>query len=120
MGTTPQKGQADYLALGDWNAYCAQCGRKRKASQMKRLPPGVPASGQYVCPEHYDSRQPQDFVRGIPDKMATPWVQIFSPIYLYTCDSVNSSAVTGVAVSGCARAGFVVPNFLELYSGWVA
>ena len=72
----PGRGRADYLELGDWNAACAQCGRKRKASEMRQLPAGVPGGGMYVCyPEHWDFRQPQDFVRGIPDKMAAPWTQ---------------------------------------------
>jgi len=50
---------ADYLALGDWNAACAWCGRKRKASTMRQLPPGVPGGGLRVCPDHWNPRQPQ-------------------------------------------------------------
>lgn len=120
MGTTPPKGEADYLVLGSWNAICAQCGRKRKADQMKRLPPGVPASGMYVCPEHYDSRQPQDFVRGVPDKMTPPWVQSISDAFIYTCDLQTRMAMTGVAISGCAESGFIPNNAMELLDGWVA
>lgn len=87
----------DYLDLGDWNAACAECGRKRKASELKRLPPGVPGAGMYVCPEHWDARHPQEFVRGIPDKPAAPWVQqqtdsgLFAPIEMEdTADLVAS------------------------------
>lgn len=76
--SVPVKGQADYLNLGDWNAICSVCGRKYKASEMVRQPDGVGTpwgGGTYVCKRDYRPRQPQDFVRGIPDKMAPPWVQ---------------------------------------------
>jgi hypothetical protein len=63
-------GRADYLALGDWNVVCYQCGRKRKASTMKKH-----WQGYYVCPEHFEPRQPQDFVRTVPDQQTPPWVQ---------------------------------------------
>ena len=68
----PGKGRADYLELGDWNAQCFQCGRKRKASTMMRH-----WQGYYVCPEHWEPRQPQDFVRNVPDVQTPPWVQPF-------------------------------------------
>ena len=67
---TEGKGRADYLALGDWNAACYFCGRKRKASEMRRY-----WSGFWVCPEHWEPRQPQDFVRGVQDIQTVPWVQ---------------------------------------------
>lgn len=66
----PTKGRADYLDLGDWNAVCSMCGRKRKASTMEKN-----WQGMYRCPEHNEPRQPQDFVRGIPDIQTPPWVQ---------------------------------------------
>ena len=66
----PVKGQADYLALGDWNATCYECGGKFKASQMRKH-----WQGYYVCPSCWEPRQPQDFVRGVPDVQAPPWVQ---------------------------------------------
>lgn len=72
--TTPPKGRADYLALGDWNVVCYECGRKRKASYMKRH-----WQGYYVCPEHWEVRHPQDFVRGIADVQTPPWTQPMPP-----------------------------------------
>lgn len=64
------KGNYDYLALGDWNAVCYECGRKRKASGLLRH-----WQGYYVCPEHWEPRQPQDFVRGTADYQTPPWTQ---------------------------------------------
>lgn len=64
------RGRADYLALGDWNAVCFECGRKRKASTLKKH-----WQGYYVCPEHWEPRQTQDFVRGVPDTQQPTWTQ---------------------------------------------
>jgi len=61
-------GMADYWAPGDWNAACSLCGRKRKFTYLERN-----WQGMYRCPEHNEPRQPQDFVRGIPDKMGVPY-----------------------------------------------
>ncbi len=87
MGTVPPKGKADYLALGDWNAACSVCGRKFKASTMKQLPAGVggPWGGEtYTCTRCWRPRQAQDFVRGVPDKMAPPWTQPEVDNFLFT------------------------------------
>lgn len=71
--TSPAKGQADFYAEGDWNAQCDQCGRKRKGSTL------VPTwNGLMVCPDHGSAviqRQPQDFVRGIPDNQTPPFTR---------------------------------------------
>ena len=63
-------GRADYWAPGDWNTVCYECGRKFKASEMKRH-----WQGYYVCPPHWEARQPQDFARAVPDNQTPPWVQ---------------------------------------------
>ena len=63
-------GQADFLKLGDWNANCAECGRKFKASTLIRH-----WKGYYVCKEHWETRHPQDFARGSSDNQAAPFVQ---------------------------------------------
>lgn len=73
-------GRADFLRLGDYNAVCYQCGFKRKASQMEKN-----WQGYYVCPEHNEPRQTQDFVRGIADHQTVPWAQPMpTAIYTYT------------------------------------
>jgi hypothetical protein len=68
----------NYYSPGDWNAVCYECGRKRKASTLKRH-----WQGYYVCPEHWEARHPQDFVRGIQEKVAPAWVQPRSVTYLF-------------------------------------
>ncbi len=53
-------GKADYYADGDNNAICDSCGRKRKASTLRKT-----WDGFYVCPEHWEPRHPQDYVRNV-------------------------------------------------------
>lgn len=67
---TQTRGPNDYLVLGDYNAQCYQCGRKFKASQLK-----THWQGYKVCPEHWEPRHPQDFVRGVPDVQTPSWTQ---------------------------------------------
>src|SRR5262245_25322665 len=99
--TAPRKGPNDYLALGDWNAICAECGRKGKASQMVKLPEGVPGAGMYVHMEHWFPRQPQDFVRGIPDNQAAPWVQNPPATAAGVCDLWSQSSYVDLAAVDC-------------------
>ena len=63
-------GRADYYAEGEWNAVCFECGAKKKASSLKKH-----WQGYWVCPEHWEPRHPQDFVRGIKDDMTAPIIQ---------------------------------------------
>jgi len=100
------RGRADYLYLGDWNAVCFECGRKRKASTMKQH-----WQGYYVCPEHWEPRQPQDFVRSMPDVQTPPWTQEPNSTLINYCSFNGRSAVAGVGVGGCAICGFVSPMF---------
>ena len=55
---------------GDWIAICDVCGRKFKASRlMKRW------DGMMTCPDDWEPRQPQDFVRGVADFQAPPYTR---------------------------------------------
>lgn len=94
-------GRADFLDLGDWNAQCFRCGRKRKAGELVKQ-----WQGYYVCPEHWEPRQPQDFVRGIPDNPSVPWSQpdnwTFVGPNIALCTITGKSAVVGLAVVDCS------------------
>jgi len=102
-------GDSDYLDLGDYNAACYECGRKRKASQLKRY-----WKGYYVCAEHWEPRQPQDFVRGIPDIQTPPWVQDQTDTYIQVCTPYTSSAIPGYAQPGCMIPGGPLPGKTDL------
>lgn len=63
-------GRADYYAPGDYNASCFECGKKFKASTMKKH-----WQGYHVCRRCWEPRQPQDFVRAVADVQTPAWVQ---------------------------------------------
>jgi len=63
-------GKADYLQLGDWNTVCYECGKKFKASMLKKH-----WQGYWVCPTCWEPRHPQDFVKAVQDVVTPPWVQ---------------------------------------------
>lgn len=60
-------GHADFYRHGDWNAACDRCGFKFKFSELRRTWDNL-----YVCRKDWEPRQPQDFVRGVPDRQALP------------------------------------------------
>jgi hypothetical protein len=111
MAQGPYKGRADYLELGDYNAVCSLCNRKRKASTLEKNWMGL-----YRCPEHNEPRQPQDFVRNVPDIMTVPWGQP-QEVYLVGsagyCDINSSSAIPGYAEPGCMipDVTFLIPYY---------
>lgn len=101
------RGRADYFAEGDFNAVCYECGRKRKASSLRRH-----WQGYYVCPEHWEPRQPQDFVRALPDVQTPPWAQPMpADVFVAMCTPNGASAVPGEAEPGCAYPGYLSPMY---------
>ena len=101
-------GRADYLELGSWNVVCYQCGRKRKASYMRRH-----WQGYWVCPEHWEPRQAQDFVRGMPDKQTPPWVQPMpADSFVSICTPNGRSGIAGEGVPGCMIPAYVAPGYI--------
>lgn len=55
---------------GDWIADCDVCGRKYKASALSERWDGL-----MCCDDDWEIRQPQDFVRGVPDTQIAPWLR---------------------------------------------
>jgi hypothetical protein len=53
-------GKKDTLKLGEHNAYCDVCGFKFKASDLRDR-----WDGYKVCELDWETRHPQDFVRGV-------------------------------------------------------
>lgn len=104
-------GRADYYEEAGWNTVCYECGRKRKASQLKRH-----WQGYYVCPEHWEPRQPQDFVRAQADIQTPPWVQPMpANVFALGCTPQSVSAVPGEAGPGCATPGYLSPMYVDDY-----
>lgn len=99
-------GKADYAELGDWNADCWECGRKFKASTLKRH-----WQGYWVCMDHWEPRQPQDFVRGMADDQIPPWTQNVPDTFVLFCEPNGMTAIADYAVADCAICDFTSPAF---------
>ncbi len=56
--------------IGDWNTICDISGFKCKASETV-----LRWDGLRVLARFSEERQPQDFVRGVRDNPAVPWVR---------------------------------------------
>ena len=63
-------GSANYYAPGQWNFYCDLCGRKNKSGDAV-----LTWDNHYVCSHHKEARNPQDFVKGVPDNQSLPWTR---------------------------------------------
>jgi len=90
-------GRADFWQSGDFNAVCFECGRKRKGSTLKKN-----WQGYYVCAEHWEPRQLQDFVRSIPDIITPPWTQPASDTFRAICSLEGRQGIAGLGLAGCA------------------
>lgn len=60
-------GHADTYEHGTNNGLCMRCGFKFKFSELRRTWDNL-----WVCSKDWEPRQPQDFVRGVPDNQSVP------------------------------------------------
>ena len=60
----------NYFLSGAWNVTCDVCSKKIKASEAKQRWDGL-----IVCPEDYEQRHPQDFVKAKTDKISVPFTR---------------------------------------------
>jgi hypothetical protein len=95
-----------YYTKGDWSAICDVCGRKFLASALRKRWDGLMVD--HAC---WETRQPQDFVRGVVDTQVPPWTRPESQDTFITtgCNVINSSAVAGIGIAGCMIAGKPLP-----------
>lgn len=90
---------------GDWLAVCYECGRKRQASHLRKH-----WQGYFVCPEHWETRQPQDFVRATPDIQTPPWTQPMpADTFVAFCGPDDQTAIPGLATPGCVKPSYLAP-----------
>ena len=101
------RGPADQFELGTWNAVCSICGRKAKANTLVKN-----WMGMYRHSYCNDPRQPQDFVRGIPDIPTPSWTQPMpADVFVYFCTPNGTTGTAGWAVAGCALPNYIAPGF---------
>ena len=65
-----------------------------------------------VCSKDYETRHPQDFIRVPADNPSVPWArpEAADVFVVRACTIENSQAIAGIAVAGCARAGYTFPS----------
>ena len=60
----------NYYVSGEFNVTCDVCSKKIKSSEAKQR-----WDGFIVCPEDYEQRHPQDFVKARTDKVSVPFTR---------------------------------------------
>jgi len=100
----------NWLKLGDYNAICASCGRKFKASTMLKRWDGL-----FVCKADYEVKHPQLSLRVHGDKQTVPIPRPDSvtDVFINYCDIINSQGIAGIGISGCMVAGKVATGSLK-------
>lgn len=97
----------NWLKLGDYNVICDSCGRKYKASTMKKRWDGL-----FVCTDDYEIRHPQLSLRVRGDKQTVPMPRpdaVVDTFTSYLCSVSESNALADIASADCARVGFITP-----------
>jgi hypothetical protein len=100
----------------DWNLICDSCSKKIKASTAKKR-----WDGFLVCPDCWEPRHSQDFVRAKQDKITVPYSRpiptetFISVPYTgaeLTCTPIGSTGAADYCVADCARADETLPGIL--------
>jgi hypothetical protein len=100
----------NWLKLGDYNGICDSCGRKFKASTMKKRWDGL-----FVCEHDYEVKHPQLSLRVRGDKQSVPVPRPESEqdVFIRECNIINSQGIAGSGVSGCMVSGKTAPGTLR-------
>lgn len=60
----------NHFISGEWNLICDVCSKKIKAHEARQR-----WDGFIVCPDDFENRHPQDFVKANTDKLTVPFVR---------------------------------------------
>ena len=91
----------NWLILGDWNVVCDSCGRKFKASTMRKR-----WDGFLVCKEDFEVKHPQLSLKVHGDKQTVPIPRPeAADQFLEFCDIWTSSPMADFGTADCAYVG---------------
>lgn len=79
MHRAPKDGFHSYYAHGKWNAICDRCGFEYKSDQLRKEWNNLRTCSGPGTNDCWEIRQPQEFVRGKPDRQAPPWTRPEQP-----------------------------------------
>ncbi|CAB4169799.1 hypothetical protein UFOVP907_18 [uncultured Caudovirales phage] len=96
---------------GSWKVICDECGREFKSGELQ-----LRWDGLMVCSGDWEPRQPQDFVHGVADIQAPPYVRSeSSDTFIFVCDLVTINGQADYGTADCARAdannGYTPSNY---------
>ena len=84
---------------GSWKVVCDLCGRDYKSNELK-----LRWDGLMVCAGDWEPRQPQDFVHGVADKIAPPFVRPESAdSFIFFCTVYSNQGVSDIGTADCAQ-----------------
>jgi len=100
----------NWLKLGDYNAICDSCGRKFKASTMRKR-----WDGMFVCKEDFEYKHPQLSlkVRGDKQYVPIPRPEPTADTFIPVCTIFGSSGISGWAVAGCSTTAKLVTGSVK-------
>jgi hypothetical protein len=92
----------NWLKLGDYNVICDSCGRKFKASTMRKS-----WTGLLVCADDYEPKHPQLSLKVHGDKQTVPIPRPDATVdtFINVCTYKGLSSISGYAVAGCMISG---------------
>ena len=95
-----------WWSQGGWKCVCDSCGLFFKSDELRLRWDGLMVDA--LC---WETRQPQELIRPIPDQPAPPWTRPdVQPTYWYEgnntpgCTVVTGQGVADVGTADCARA----------------
>lgn len=102
---------------GTWKTVCDVCGFWFPSDAMRQRWDNL-----MTCEKDWEPRHPQDFIRGVPDNPAPPWVRPDpADSYLAACNIVTNSGYSDMASADCAQADnttFSYAFLLDLNAGF--
>ena len=84
----------NHYISGEWNLCCDVCSKKIKANEARQR-----WDGFIVCPDDFENRHSQDFVKAQSDKITVPFVRPI-PEYVFIVVPYNFYWDTGYTISG--------------------
>ena len=90
----------NYFLSGEWNLTCDVCSKKIKANEAKQR-----WDGFIVCPDDFEHRHSQDFVKAKTDKITVPFQRPRHMPEYFLCTLAQSVAIVNIGVVGCIVVG---------------
>lgn len=107
----------NYYVSGGWNVICDSCGKKIKASEAKQRWDGL-----IVCPNDFEMRQPQDFVKARADKITVPFTRPRpTDDFIYTqgfFDTVGPTDTEDLLDYIVPLSGYFLEDYMKDYSAF--